>query len=149
MDHFDLVFLMIYAVKTNNYELYIDCNGAMASLFFAFNGQNYSKYLTWFEAFLRNIDTSHPGAETLLKKGAISVARSLVPGSLCAVDKTMEETFMRFAKTSGGLSGIFQKYSAYQIHEVCKTFRWPFWYFSEIFSLPKTLSHYVTKSPML
>lgn len=37
----------------------------------------------------------------LLNKGAIGVARSLIPGSLCAVDKTMEETFMKFAKSSG------------------------------------------------
>ena len=99
----------------------------MASLFFAFNGQNYSKYLTWFEAFLKNIDTSHPGAKMLLKKGAISVARSLVPGALCAVDKN----------------------NGRDIHEVCKNIGWSFWYFSEIFSLPKTLPYYVTESSML
>ena len=29
------------------------------------------------------------------------MARSLIPGALSAVDKTMEETFMKFAKSSG------------------------------------------------
>ena len=54
------------------------------------------------DVFLTNIETSHPGAEEMLKKGGIAVARSLIPGSLSAVDKTMEETFMRFAKSAGG-----------------------------------------------
>ncbi len=51
--------------------------------------------------FLNNIDQSHPGAKDLLKKGGIAVARSLIPGALSAVDKTMEETFMKFAKLTG------------------------------------------------
>ena len=29
------------------------------------------------------------------------LARSLIPASLSAVDKTMEDTFMKFAKSSG------------------------------------------------
>lgn len=57
----------------------------------------------WLEVFLTNIDLSHPGAKELLQKGGIAVARSLIPGSLCAVDKTMEETFMKFAKSAGVL----------------------------------------------
>ena len=60
------------------------------------------RYLVWLDVFLKNIETSHPGAEELLNKGGIAVARSLIPGSLSAVDKTMEETFMRFAKSAGG-----------------------------------------------
>ena len=55
------------------------------------------RYLIWLDVFLTNIETSHPGAEELLKKGGIAVARSL-----SAVDKTMEETFMRFATSVGG-----------------------------------------------
>lgn len=91
----------------------------MANLFFAFGGQNYARYLTWFDLFLTNIEKSHPGAKELLKKGAISVARSLIPGNLCAVDKTMEETFMKFAKSRGGaggsgLTGLLQNVEAYQ-----------------------------------
>ena len=57
----------------------------------------FHRYLVWLDVFLTNIEMSHPEAEELLKKGGIAVARSLIPGSLSAVDKTMEETFMRFA----------------------------------------------------
>ena len=49
---------------------------------------------------LTNIDTTHPGVKDLLQKGGIAVARSLLPGSLCDVDKTMEESFMKFSKFS-------------------------------------------------
>ena len=60
-----------------------------------------SRYIVWLEVFLTNLELSHPGARDLLKKGAIAVARSLIPGALSAVDKTMEETFMKFAKSAG------------------------------------------------
>lgn len=59
------------------------------------------RYLVWLDMFLTNIEKSHPGAKELLMKGGIAVARSLIPGALSAVDKTMEETFMRFSKSAG------------------------------------------------
>ena len=54
--------------------------------------------------YLTNMEKSHPGAKDLLTRGAIAVARSLIPGALSAVDKTMEETFMCFAKSSGNVA---------------------------------------------
>ena len=44
---------------------------------------------------------THPGATNLIDKGVIGAARSMILGSLSAVDRTMEETFMKFAKGSG------------------------------------------------
>ena len=44
MDHQRLVFMLIYAVKTNNRKLFHVCNGDMANLFFAYDGHNYSRY---------------------------------------------------------------------------------------------------------
>ena len=53
--------------------------------------------------------------------GAISVARSFIPDNRCAVDKTIEETFMKHAKSDcgaggsgAGLSGILSSYPSYQ-----------------------------------
>ena len=92
----------------------------MADLFFSYDGQNYARYLTFFSLFLTNIEETHPGATDLLRLGAISVARSHIPGNLCAVDKTIEETFMRHAKSRGtgtrgaGVSGLLQNYEAYR-----------------------------------
>ena len=93
----------------------------MADLFFSFGGQNYAMYLTFFSVFLTNIEETHPGDTDLLRMGAISVARSFVPGSQCPVDKTIEEIFMRHAKSRAGpgsrgpgVSGLLQNYEAYR-----------------------------------
>ena len=113
--------MKLESVKSNNLPMYAQCLFNMADLFFSFDGHNYSRYLTFFAVFLANIDDTHPGASDLLKAGAISVARSLVPSSRSAVDKTIEETFMKHAKSHGGsggcgagLTGILTNFSAYQ-----------------------------------
>ena len=92
MDPIWLVLNLTKAVKTNNFLLYARCLFLMCDLF---GGQNYARYLTFFSVVLANIEISHPD---LLKSGAISVARSFVPGNRCPVDKTIEETFMKHSK---------------------------------------------------
>lgn len=105
IDHVWLVLALLEAVKVNNFLLYAQTISQMSDLFFSFDGQNYARYLTFFSVFLSNIDLSHPGAKEMLQRGAFSVARSLIPGNRCAVDKTMEETFMKHAKSRGGAGG--------------------------------------------
>lgn len=121
MDHIWLILHLLKAVKTNDYYLYSACLHEMANLFFSYDGQNYARYLSYFSVFLANIEQTHPGATDLLKQGAISVARSFIPGNRCAVDKTIEETFMKHAKSHGGaggrgagVSGILMNYAAYK-----------------------------------
>ena len=98
----------------------------MVDLFFSFDGQNYARYLCYFSLFcyfslLVNIEETHQGATQLLKLGAISVARSFIPANRCAVDKTIEETYMRHAKSQAGqggrgadISGLLNNYEAYR-----------------------------------
>ena len=118
MDHVRVLLALIHAVKHNNFTLYAYCIHAMTPIFFSFGGQNYARYLSFFSMFLCNIESSHPGATDLLKQGAISVARSFIPGNCSDVDKTMEETFMRHAKSRGGngrgITGILTNQEAYQ-----------------------------------
>lgn len=120
MDCVWIALSLIRSVKENNFSLYLHCLFVMPDLFFTFGGHNYSRYLTYLAVFLTNIEDSHPGALPLLKNGAISVARSFIPGSRCHVDKTIEETIMKHGKSRGGagsgigLSGITQNYNAYQ-----------------------------------
>lgn len=102
MDHISIILNLIHAVKVSNISLYTECLHRMADLFFSFNGQNYARYLSFFSVFLANIEETHPGSLALLENGAISVARSMIPGNRCPVDKTMEETFMKSAKSRGG-----------------------------------------------
>ena len=50
-------------------------------------------------------EESHPGATELLEQGAMSVARSFIPGCRNAVDKTIEETIRKHATSHGGAGG--------------------------------------------
>ena len=49
--------------------------------------------LDLFAVFMEHIEQNHPNAE----------ARSFIPGNRCAVDKTIEETFMKNAKSRSGI----------------------------------------------
>ena len=114
-----LVLQLHEAVKRNDFLLYAECIFLMPNLFFAYDGQNYARYMTMFSVLIANIDLTHPGALDLLKQGAFSVARSMVPGCRTDVDKTMEETFMKHSKSHGGasgagISGITRNHAAYQ-----------------------------------
>ena len=120
MEHVHLVMSVLEAVKTNNFLLYAASINQMSPLFFSFDGQNYARYLTYSFFFLANIDSSYPEAVSLLKRGAISVARFFIPGNFCDLDNTMKETFMRHAKSHGGagtseagVSDVLTNYQAY------------------------------------
>ena len=117
MDHITLLLSLLESVQDNNFYLYAKTLHSMTPTFFSFRGQNYARYLSFYTLFLANVDISHPGAKELLMLGGNSVARSFTPGNRAAVDKSMEETFMRHAKsrTGGtGLTGLLTNYSAYQ-----------------------------------
>lgn len=115
MDHISLVLSLLEAVLDNNFFLYAHSLKQVADVFFSYGGYNYAQYLSFFSLYLANIETSHSGATQLLQLGAIRVARSFIPGNRAAVDKTMEETFMRHAQshTAGtGVRGLLTNYSA-------------------------------------
>jgi len=43
IDHTRRLLMLLYSVKTNNFDLFHKCNADMADLFFAFDGPNYSR----------------------------------------------------------------------------------------------------------
>ena len=106
MEHVELILSLNCAVKTNNFALYGHSLRAMPSLFFTYGGQNYARYITYFGVSIANLDISHPGAIDLIKLWVFSVARSFIPGNRCVVDCTMDETFMKHAKSKGGAGGV-------------------------------------------
>ena len=77
MDHVWLTLNLLQAVKTNDFFAYSHCLCLMPDLLFSFGGQNYARYMAFFSMFITNIETSHPGATELLRRGAFSVASSL------------------------------------------------------------------------
>jgi hypothetical protein len=65
--------------------------------------------------------------------GAIFLARSMIPGFLCAVDETMnlKEILIKFVKSQGGLTGLFNMFSAYQ--RSCRTTSLQAMFFEKMF----------------
>ena len=62
---------------------------------------------------------THPDTAELLKLGTKSVARSFISANMCAVNKTVEETFLQHAKSQvgpggrvAGISGLLNNYEA-------------------------------------
>ena len=91
----------------------------MCPSFFTFGGINYAGYLSLCLVFLQNIYQTHPCVKELLEKGVPRVARSLLPGCRNPVDLTIEQTFMKHAKSKGdgtsvGIIGIRRNPKAYQ-----------------------------------
>ena len=51
--------------------------------------------------YLTNLELTHLGAMDLIDSGVLGAARTLMPESLCDIDRTIEETSMKFAEGSG------------------------------------------------
>ena len=119
MNHVELIMRFLIVTKKNILEIYQACINSMSPLFFTFGSIKYARYLSFYSVLLQNIDQTHPGAKELLEKGALSVARSLLLGCRNPVDLTTEQTFMKYAKSKGGgtgvgIIGITKNHKAYQ-----------------------------------
>ena len=54
MDNAKLIFMLIYAVKTNSRKLFHKCNGEMANLHFVYDGQNYCRLVIIKSEFIQS-----------------------------------------------------------------------------------------------
>jgi hypothetical protein len=101
------------ATKENNFDLHLACLEDMIPLYFACDHHNYARYLVVHLINLLNLQSTHPGAEELLRNNGFSVSRSQVPSSRNFVDITIEQTINRHAKCTGGIVGFSRNFWAY------------------------------------
>ena len=103
----DWIWLMLQfqrATKENNWwDLHLESLEDMCRMFFAYDHQNYSRYTALCLLTIRNLHSSHPRAEELLRQKEISVNRSDVPTSRSAIDTTIELTINHHTKSHGAL----------------------------------------------
>ena len=118
-----------HAVKTNNFDLYVSSIRRMCGLLFSADHTNYARYLPLYYMQLRNLNSTHPGAEELMRNNGFSASRSNVPGCRNAIDLTIEQTINRYAKSRGGIIGFSRNAGAYfrwcmtqtQENDVCRS----------------------------
>lgn len=93
-----------YAIRTCDIELYIYAAFKICPIFFIFNHQNYSRWLTWNIDELMNIQTTHPGLIDEFSNGGLSIRRTKKNFSRSAIDITLEQTIN--ANAANKLTGI-------------------------------------------
>ena len=113
MDIVWLILTLIKATKMNDLQLHLASLYSLCPILFAYDHTNYARYLPVYILTILNLNTTHPGAEDLLRNNGISVRRSSVPLSRNAVDITIEQTINRHAKSQGGIIGFSRNYAAY------------------------------------
>ena len=73
---------------------------------------NYARYGSYYLNMMKNLSTTHPGAIEELKEKGISARRNDI-GIGQFIDGAGKQTFMRLAKTSGGIRSYMTNVSAY------------------------------------
>ncbi|KAK3106630.1 hypothetical protein FSP39_024006 [Pinctada imbricata] len=111
---------VIRATKTNDFDTHLSSLYQLCGLFFAYDQQNYARYMPVYLLSMLNADVTHPEANLALRNAnAFSVARSAIPATRNAVDITIEQTINRHAKSAGGIIGFSRNLYAY--HRWCVT----------------------------
>ena len=99
-----------YAINTNDYNLRLLMWRQSLPMCFATNQVHYSRYGTFYVQSLEYLESTHPGAKAEIKENGISVRRNTL-GIGQAVDMAGEQSYMKSAKTVGGISQFAAKES--------------------------------------
>ena len=93
------------AIQSNNFEEKVESWKLMIPWFFAKDGTHYSRYGSYYLKSMELIDVTHPGAKEEMMKIGVSVRRN-EKGVGQAIDLAGEQSYMRSAKTVGGLTSF-------------------------------------------
>ena len=80
------------SIRTGDLKMYVYILAKISIFFFAFNHQNYSRWLVYYLSKLSSIDDTHPGLRFSLEQGSFGVRRTEKPFSRIPVDLTLEQT---------------------------------------------------------
>ena len=91
-----------YAINTNNYNLRLLIWKESLPMWFVTNKIHYARYGTFYVKFLGYLEDAHLGAKEEIEEKGLSVRRNtLAIGQ--AVDMAGEQSYMKSAKTAGGI----------------------------------------------
>ena len=114
-----------YAINTNNYNLRLLMWRKLLPLCFATNRVHYSRYGTFYVQTLEHLESTHPGAKAEIEENGVSVRRNTL-GIGQAVDMAGEQSYMKSAKTAGGISQFAAKESTVAKWVMNRPFQAPF-----------------------
>ena len=91
-----------YAINTNNYNLRLLIWKESLPMWFATNKIHYARYGTFCVTFLEYLEDTHPETKEEIKEKGLSVRRNTL-GIGQAVEMAGEQSYMKSAKTAGGI----------------------------------------------
>ena len=113
LEMIELFLNLIYSTRVGDWEFYLSCIEQVIIWAFAYDRQNYAKYLLPFLNDMRSLPTTHPEVYQAFCQGEFSVQMSNANGfSRNEADKTIENTINRDCKTSGGYIGFSADFPA-------------------------------------
>ena len=106
LDMIEVLFNLIYATRAGNWYLYEETIRSTLPWFFTYDRTNYSRYLTVHHQNLLSLEDDFSEIYAEFERGNCSVQVSdKNPFRRTEVDKVMETTINRDAKTPGGTTG--------------------------------------------
>ena len=114
MEMASLLLLFITSTREADWELHLECIRGMLPYFFAYDHQNYSRYVSYYWASMSALAQTHPTAAQELKGGEFGVQRNPKVQHQIPMDMTIEQTINRDTKTHGGIIGFSRSSRAVQ-----------------------------------
>eukprot|EP00794_Sanderia_malayensis_P020967 gene20967-biopygen15473 len=97
-----------YTISTNDYDLRLLSLRKSLALCFSTNRIHYARYGTYYVNALAHLEATHPGAKEEIEDVGLSVRRSK-QGIGQSIDMAGEQSYMRKAKTAGGVTQFATK----------------------------------------
>ena len=107
IDMVDVVLGLIRASREGNWLLHLAMIRAMLPWTFAYDKQNYARYMSAYYTQMTRLEMDHPESYDHLTNGGLSVQiGSSNPFGRIPVDQTIEETVNKDTQTAGGTKGF-------------------------------------------
>lgn len=111
VDMIDRQLVMHSAINLNDFDARLRCWQEFLPFYFSMNKTNYARYGSYYCQQMMNLDHTHPGAREEIS--TVSVCRN-DDGIGQSIDAGGEQTFMRSAKTAGGLRNLSNRPDSYE-----------------------------------
>ena len=109
----EIMFNLLRSSREGDWQLHLTAIHDMIPWCFAYDRQNYARYLSVYYSEMTNLEKEHPEIHNYLKDGGFSVQiGSNNPFGKIPVDQTVEETVNKDTQTAGGTKGFSLKPNA-------------------------------------
>ena len=98
-----LLLRFIRASRIADWKLHLQCVFRMAPWCFAYERQNYTRFMSFYWVQMVQLAATHPAAHAFLQEGGFSVQGSENSFAQVASDQAIEQSINRATKTTGGI----------------------------------------------